>query len=318
MTIFCSAQEFDSLLRDIAGKADIVRLQAKGGSMFPSIQSGDWVDIALGKDKSNGYKKGDLILFRREDDLCLHRVLKETGQGFMLKGDMSFGLDGIIPVGDILGRAVSIQRGKRRVDLASRPQRLLAAIAADASILTQYPLLCVRKLSSRAMAILPRAQSLKTYRRIAKKILNCLVIVRVAGPQDEEQLRDLYLMAGRDIREGLERIKTEGFWLVAQRGRRIVAGLTVSRSENDGELWIIFSLEVKPVFRGLGIGRMIVEQAVAKAGESGAKRIGLLVNKRAKAALGLYKTLGFKETQACPREFNRSLEELYLNFVIHE
>jgi ribosomal protein S18 acetylase RimI-like enzyme len=312
MNIFCSAQEFENLCRDIADKAETMRLQAKGGSMHSFIQSGDWVDVALCKGERNDFSKGDLILFRKDDGLYLHRVLKRTGDGFLVKGDMSFGHDGIIPSNDILARAVSVQRGRRRVDLNTKPQRFRAAIAADSSLVLQYPYLWARKISAFAMAILFRIQGLHVYRRTVRKVLAVPVTIRVAGPHDEDQLRDLYRMAGRDIREGLSRIKADGFWLVAECGCRIVAGLTISRSENNAALWVIFGLEVKPLLRGLGTGRSIVEEALLKAKAAGAERIGLLVNKRAKAALGLYRSLGFEAVNVFAQEFNRASDEIYM------
>jgi GNAT superfamily N-acetyltransferase len=318
MTLFCSAHEFDDLCRDIVDKVERLRLQVKGGSMYPFIKSGDWVDIALFKGQKNNIRKGDIILFRKDDSLYLHRVLRRAGEGFVAKGDMSFGHDGVIYGDAVLARVVSVQSGDRQIDLGARGNRRMGVLIADLSVLFQLPLYLSRKMSGFAMSVFLRVQSLKAYRCIAKKILDAHVVVRPAVPEDEEELRDLYLMAGQDIREGIAGIKKEGFWLVPEMKNKIVGGLTVSRYEKNAGIWIIFGLEVKPWFRGLGIGEKLVEEAVKKAQEGHAAEIGLFVNKKSFPALALYRKLGFEATDEIPAELNRSSEESYLSKKIHE
>ena len=314
MTLFCSAREFYSLCREIADKAEIVRLQAKGGSMYPFIHSGDWVELALLKGREQSIRKGDIILFRKGESLYLHRVLRRSSKGFIVKGDMSYGSDGLIPPADVLAIAVSVE-GKRRVNLRTGKNRLIAAIAAEFSIILQYPILAARKLCGCGAAVFSLLQGLRIYRLAARKIFNPAVTASEAGLQDVEQLRDLYLMSGVDIRDGLARIKDMGSWLVCRAGRRIAGGITVTRDEQDPVRWFISGLEIKQVYRGLGIGRALVKAAVARARKSGAERIGLLVNRTAKPALGLYRSLGFKAGEP-PQGLNRSADELYLSYSI--
>ncbi|HQO38581.1 MAG TPA: S24/S26 family peptidase, partial [Candidatus Omnitrophota bacterium] len=111
MTIFCSAQEFESLCRDLCGKAGILRLQAKGGSMHPFIRSGDWVQVDLSGRGAETIRAGDVILFRQDDGLFAHRVLRRMAGGFLVKGDMSFGSDGVAVPDDVMGRVIAIERG---------------------------------------------------------------------------------------------------------------------------------------------------------------------------------------------------------------
>jgi ribosomal protein S18 acetylase RimI-like enzyme len=318
MTLFCTAKEFSDLCFDLEGKAEQISLQAKGGSMFPFIRSGDWVDIQLLKQKKELIGKGEIILFRKDGYLCLHRVLQKRKQAVLAKGDMSFGHDGIIGADNILGRVVSIQRGRQRINLGALTNRYIAVIAADLSLFLQYPVLFARKIFSFAAAGFYRIQGFKAYRVIVKKIFNDQVVVRCAEQKDQEQLRDLYLMAGKDIREGLARTKARGFWLVAERRQRIAGGLTVTRSDLDPLIWLIFGLEVKPIFRGLGIGSKIVKEAILKAGKSGARRIELCVNKKAYPAVSLYRKLGFESIDTLPPGLNLSSDELYLSYKIDD
>jgi ribosomal protein S18 acetylase RimI-like enzyme len=123
-------------------------------------------------------------------------------------------------------------------------------------------------------------------------------------------------MGGHDVKKDIIDIKKEGFWLVAERKKKIVAALTVTRYEKDTGLWVIFGLEIKPFLRGLGIGDQIVRDAVKKAREGGAKKVGLFVNKKNNPALELYRKAGFNVSDDLPSEFNRSSSELYLSYAI--
>ncbi len=316
MVLFCSAQEFASLCRDLSDRAQLLRFQAKGGSMYPFIRSGDWVDVVLRKGDKNGLRKGDIVLFSKDESLYLHRVLRRAKDGFLVKGDMSFGHDGLISEADILARVVSVDKGGRRINLLTGVNRIVGVIAAQVSLILQYPFLGVRSLGTCARAGFSRIQGFKVYRRMIRNILDCTVAIRQADERDDEQLRDLYLMSGRDIREGIIRIKNEGSWLVAERKQRIVAGLTLTRCREDPGIWLIFGLEVKPLLRGMGIGRKIASEAILLAKDSGAQRIGLFVNKKSLPALSLYRKLGFQVTDAFPAQFNRAGDELYLSYEL--
>lgn len=316
MPLFCSAKEFEMLCCDAAGKADVVRLQVKGGSMYPFIQSGDWVEMALFKSGEKFIEKGDVVLLRKDGNLLMHRVLRRAKDGFIVKGDISFGHDGMIPVDDVIATVISTERNGRRIDLSSKANRFVAATIANASELLQYPVLAARKIFSIGSSVFFRMQSLGIYRRLAKNILKADVVVRAARSDDAEAIRDLFIMGGHDPKQDIIDIKKEGFWLVAEREGKIVGGLTVTRYEKDLKLWVIFGLEIKPFLRGLGIGERMVRDAVLKAKEGGASEVGLFVNKKNSPALELYRKAGFKESDNFPAEFNRSPDELYLYYAI--
>ncbi|HOU36484.1 MAG TPA: GNAT family N-acetyltransferase, partial [Candidatus Omnitrophota bacterium] len=182
------------------------------------------------------------------------------------------------------------------------------------SMAMQYPWVAARKFAGAGMVVLSLAQSLKAYRRVLRTLCGENFAVRDAGPEDEEQLRDLYLMASHDIRDSLYRVKKEGTWLVAEEKGRIILGLTMTRYEKDHGLWLIFGLEVKLWSRGRGAGSLLVKEAIARAKASGGRAIGLFVNKKARPACMLYRQLGFKEQEAVPGGFNCSIDDLYLTY----
>lgn len=323
MPLVCSAQEFHELCLALSGRADRLRLQVKGGSMHPFIQSGDWVWVLLyrGSGHERPPRKGDIALFALGDTLYMHRVLKRRPDGLcVVKGDQSFGFDGLIGDGDILGRVVSVERSsprsRRTVDLDAPVNRLASVFMADASAGLQYLFLAARGCGALACAALGRIQALGLYRRLAKKWTGQdSVEIREAdaSTDDVEGLRDLYIMSGHDVKKDIEAVRQEGFWLVAERKKKVVGALTVTRYLKDPAVWIIFGLEVKPRLRGLGIGGCLVAEAVRRATGNGAREIGLFVNKRNKPAVALYRKAGFVVSEDYPHTFNRGEDELWLS-----
>ncbi len=314
MTLFCPAKEFYPIYQDIAQKSEKLRMQVKGGSMHPFIRSGDWVNLVPVNDPVAPIRIGEIILFRKDDNLYMHRVIRLAGEHVIPKGDMSFGADGEISKKDILARVVSVERGGRRIDLSSGRSLFINGMIAKVSPLMRYPVSALGAISKIIMAILSRIQARAVYRIIAKKIIRPNICIRSASPEDEEGMRDLYLMNGADIRRGIESAGKEGFWLVAEIDKKIAGGLTVTRHEKDPSVWVIFSLEVKPILRGLGIGRMMVLEALARARSSFAREIGLFVNKKARPAVALYTQIGFRSDTDIPSGFNISPDELYLSY----
>jgi len=250
-----------------------------------------------------GFSKGDIILFKKDGSLYLHRVLSICRNGLLMKGDMSFGCDGAISPGDILARAISVERGRSIVNLNSRANRFIAVLAADLSLFLQYIFLPAQKAFVCATAVFSRFQGFTAYRRIARyiafKVLRTRIVIRRAEGDDIEQMCELYRMRGSDIVEGLCRVEHTGFWFVAECNQRLAGGLTITPYEKDPSLWMIFGLEVKLSARGLGIGRSLVSAALSQAKKLGAQRIGLFVKKNACPALGLYYSLGFKNPAIC-------------------
>jgi hypothetical protein len=83
-----------------------MRFQPLGGSMIPCLRAGDVVTIVPGK----GCRVGDVVLYRQNGDLVLHRVVGKRGGRVITKGDALGGMDKPVAPGEILGRAVSFER----------------------------------------------------------------------------------------------------------------------------------------------------------------------------------------------------------------
>ncbi len=79
------------------------------------------------------------------------------------------------------------------------------------------------------------------------------------------------------------------------KGRRIVGNVTLSRAPGSRQRWIICNVVVRGEYRGQGIGRRLVEAAVAEARQLGAEGVLLQVYQDNSLALGLYTRMGFEE-----------------------
>lgn len=74
---------------------------------------------------ADGYREMDVVLFRRNGRLVLHRILKQCGDRFIVCGDNEFCRE-TVKREQILGVMTAFTRGKRTVSVTSRGYRLLS------------------------------------------------------------------------------------------------------------------------------------------------------------------------------------------------
>jgi putative acetyltransferase len=72
-----------------------------------------------------------------------------------------------------------------------------------------------------------------------------------------------------------------------------IIGSAALLNEGDGQ-YELAKMTVDPSFRGMGIGKILLEKCFEKARQLGAKKIVLFSNAKLKAALNLYTRFGFK------------------------
>ena len=130
-----------------------ISLRVHGTSMLPWVRPGD---IALIRQISlDNVRCGDVVLFRRENHLFVHRIVKKKGSldaaQFFAKGDAHPTSDGKIAEQELLGRVVRIYRKGQRIDLDAPGQLALGVFISQLSLHSKfwYP-------AARVVAILTR------------------------------------------------------------------------------------------------------------------------------------------------------------------
>jgi signal peptidase I len=121
-----------------------ISLRVHGTSMLPWVRPGD---IALTrKISSENVRCGDVVLFRREDHLLVHRIVEKRGSldvaPLLSKGDAHPASDGIVGEQELLGRVVRIYRGGQRINLDAPGQLALGVFISQLSLYSRfwYPL----------------------------------------------------------------------------------------------------------------------------------------------------------------------------------
>ena len=97
-------------------------LRVTGSSMHPTLR--DRLDTVYLKSAKGDLRKGDVILYRRENGrYILHRILACSAEGFLCAGDNQCQKEAVAP-GQVLAVVTAFQRGKKRVDVRHRGYRL--------------------------------------------------------------------------------------------------------------------------------------------------------------------------------------------------
>lgn len=103
-----------ALMADILGRGSAVRMRVTGRSMFPLLPSGATVTVR--PVDSETLRPGDILLFQNNlASAVLHRIVRvdvdpARGKMFRTKGDAVMAFDDPVSPGQILGRAVRIER----------------------------------------------------------------------------------------------------------------------------------------------------------------------------------------------------------------
>jgi Peptidase S24-like len=109
---------FDATLRDLLASGHRARFRAMGDSMYPAIRNGDAVEIA--PCELSDIRRGDIVLASIARGLTLHRVVRISPEGVVMRGDNAWRADPPFGSEELLGRVVNceeITRDSRRFDV---------------------------------------------------------------------------------------------------------------------------------------------------------------------------------------------------------
>ena len=145
-------------------------------------------------------------------------------------------------------------------------------------------------------------RKIKEFQAKAVEIIDFSLAHKDAFRKLNEEWLERYFAIEEDDARLLRRPEEEiidrgGAVLFARLEGKIVG--TAALLKMDNETYEIAKMAVTPVARGKQAGRRLAEALIARAREKGAKRIVLLTDNRLRAAVALYRKLGFK---AAPNE----------------
>lgn len=128
--------------------------------------------------------------------------------------------------------------------------------------------------------------------------------------KDWSKFKDFIIRSRTDIPyaygDGLEKVMQQPdlYWIEGIKNKQVfvidneekfVSGVVLSK-DDDG-IWSIKSLWTEPTYRGKGLALKLLDCVIDTAKKSGVKVIELGVNIKLKAAITLYKSIGFKEIE---------------------
>jgi hypothetical protein len=118
--------QFAELIAAVLSKGKPFRFQAKGYSMSPFIQSGDFITISP---LSGNINLGEVVaIFDFKKHLFLHRVVKIHGDKFLIQGDSNQTIDGWFIRNEILGSVTNVERQSINIRIGLGRERIIIAL----------------------------------------------------------------------------------------------------------------------------------------------------------------------------------------------
>ena len=106
---------FSEMTAELLDRGNQVRFRAEGGSMSPTIRSGEVVIVE--PLPPAGLKAGDICLYRAPRGLLAHRLVRIEGTVFIMRGDPLRFPEEEVAHQQILGKVVAAERKGRRISL---------------------------------------------------------------------------------------------------------------------------------------------------------------------------------------------------------
>ena len=136
--------EFEATLRALLAAGHPARFRASGDSMYPSIRSGDFLNIV--PCAPSELRRGDIVLAAMKRGLTAHRIVRiierDGSLEIITRGDNSLRSDRPIGAADILGRVVHTGQGTN-----------VRQSGLESATITRFAVVLIRRLRARVSAI---------------------------------------------------------------------------------------------------------------------------------------------------------------------
>jgi GNAT superfamily N-acetyltransferase len=279
------------LARTLLERGKPFRFTAHGYSMSPFIQDGDVIMLAPCNDAP---QVGEVVAFinPENDRLVVHRLIAETIDGLVIKGDNVPESDGVFAPAQILGRVVRVERDGKTVGGGIGAERAAIAFLSRERILLALKTLYYlpRRVGG---AILRRVHNLAMYRALGRRVQPRVVIAKASDDELAE----------------VQRRFNPGVWMrpaprnpnvthyVARVGDDLAGFVELVRHPPEHFPYVghwLFSLHVWTRWRGFGVGELLTRQVMSQAQREGARELLLVVFTDNTPAINLYRKLGFE------------------------
>lgn len=302
------------LSRDILKKGRSVRFQAKGWSMHPFVQDGDFITVSPVEDSS--IKTGDVVFYSTaEDRIIVHRVIRKYQKDgrvtMLIKGDATSGPSEKVNAENILGKVVAIERDGQKKRLDTKIYRMKSLVLAGISPFSRWTYLVGRMIKHNGLRVLRKIlqglQGLKPYRILIKRLIRKdNISYQIATSDDAFSLSRFYSYHKypeienpvKTFEDQLKELQGSGYCLVAKKGDKVIGSTTIARSEDTDSSfpdWWLTGMLVNWRYRGMGIGERLTKMACEIAAENGASNVKLLAFKKSRPAINLYRKMGFRQ-----------------------
>ena len=96
--------KFDEVVSELLGDGYSARFVATGDSMYPSIRSGDTLELEPADPAD--LRIGDVVLVRAQRGLTAHRIVAITPESVITRGDNCLRRDPSVPFSAVIGRVI--------------------------------------------------------------------------------------------------------------------------------------------------------------------------------------------------------------------
>jgi GNAT superfamily N-acetyltransferase len=261
--------------------------------MWPLLRPGD---VARVVPLERSPRAGDIVVYvDQAARLVAHRIIDRLPDGrFRVRGDFAFTGEPPVEARRILGRLTSVDRaGARAVDLDGTLARVMALAVPWLERAAPGLLQGARHTVIRTVQLAGGLWSASPMRRLRRlgPMAGRVSVCRASAGQARE-LADFARRVGRDPLV-YERLQLPDLAVFARRPTGAVVGV-IRLSCEPASSWRIADCYVEHRWRGLGIGRAMAAAAIDEIRDRGGIRIWVEVPARARAAICLCRSLGFR------------------------
>ena len=277
-----------------------VRLTIEGFSMYPTLRTGDWVDIDPALKQT--LKAGDLIVFRKEKQLVCHRLVeifeKDGNTWVKTKGDTVKGGDPLIGVHQVLGRVNRIERNGHSWSPDSFPQKPSlkdSLVFFLKKYLENKPKVFLKNLllSFQSYAFF-RVLLRLFYRLWIRPKVIFLIGIPTSQTADPKFWHYLPKFSIPEPHEDL--LQKSSYRFFAKLGKEVIGSLEMNASLEEGRRseWFVSHLFVKTKWRGCGVATTLLQWAIPILRRQGVPSLAVCVTPQNHPALSFFRKLGFQ------------------------